>query len=355
MTILGRAGGTTNGTGQSQKISDTSYGITPAILLEYGAHEGQRGFATLVYSPTITRYFHHPGLNTDDQNVAFNASYPFQRLTLNVSQTYSQSTGINIDTNTRTTQTAVATTAGGSYEIDDKLTFASGFQYVKTSFSNPSNQNGGGNAGQGDQTTSVNSSLFYHLSEKLSVGPSVNAGVDKPDDSKQQTYEQGLFGVTYQATEKINLFAQGGLEFRQGGGMEGNTAIGESNISGRDTTDPIFSAGVGYNPFDSTSLSLNAYQAVYSSTDITTDTVVTTGVGVNATQRFFQRFFLNLSFNYGHNETSGSGNTSTGNRYQPGYHELPPLPLVFAHALVVGRGLLPVPRQSIERHGRKFP
>ena len=53
----------------------------------------------------------------------FNGEYPFQRLTLNVSESYSQSTGINSDTNSRTTQTAEATTAGGTYVIDDKLTF----------------------------------------------------------------------------------------------------------------------------------------------------------------------------------------------------------------------------------------
>jgi hypothetical protein len=303
--------GSNNGN-NSHKISDASYSVTPAILLVYGAHEGQRGSATLVYSPTISRYFHNPGFNTDNQNVAFNAQYPFQRLTLNASQTYSQSTGINVDTNSRTTQTAIASTAGGNYAIDDKLSFSSGFQYVKTSFSNPQNQNGGGNAGTGDQTTSVNSSLSYHLSDKLSVGPSVNFGVDKPDNSKQQTFEQGLVGVTYQPTAKINLYAQAGLEFRQGGGSDGNASTGMTEVQGRDTTDPIFSAGVGYNPFDSTSLSLSAYQSVYTSTDVTTDTVTTTGVSFTATQRFIQRVFLNLSFSYGHNESNGSGNNTVG-------------------------------------------
>ena len=79
-------------------------------------------------------------------------------------------------------------------------------------------------------------------------------------------------------------------------------------------TNPIFSAGLGYTPFDSTTLSVNASQSVHSSTADSTQTVVATGVGVTATQRFFQRFFLNLGFNYAHTSTdnqSGTGDSST--------------------------------------------
>ena len=63
-------GGGGNGSGGSGKVNDTSYGITPAILVKYGDHEGQSGMATLVYSPTFTRYLRHPGFNTDNENVA---------------------------------------------------------------------------------------------------------------------------------------------------------------------------------------------------------------------------------------------------------------------------------------------
>lgn len=305
---------------QGQKISDTSYGITPAILLEYGAHEGQKGYASVVYTPTITRFFHNPDLNSDDQSVALGVQYPFQRLTLNFSESYSQATGVNTDLNARTTQTSNATTFGGTYDIDDKLAFSSSVQEVITSFSAGGGQGGGTQAGtpggvqgQGDQTTSVNTSLSYHLSEKMSVGPNVNAGFDKPDNSKQETFEQAYLGLTYLATEKINFFAQGGVEFRQGGGLNNNNnnQLGQGNNQNGNTVNPIFSAGVGYTPFDSTSFSLNAYQGVHSSVADSSQTV-TTGVGVNASQRFFQRFFLNLSFSYSHNDDlSGTGGFST--------------------------------------------
>jgi len=279
-----------------QKIHDTSFGVTPAILLEYGVQEEQRGYASLVYSPTLTRFFQHSDENSDNQNVAFNVQYPFQRLTLDFSQTYAQVTGINQDINSRTTETSSLTSFGGNYEIDDKLSLASHLQEVVTRFSD-----GGG---QGDTTSSINSSLSYRVSEKMSLGPSLNVGVDKPQGAMQDTFEQALLGLTYQPTGKINLFAQAGAEFLQ-------------YDQGGQRADPIFSAGLGYTPFDSTTFSVNASQEVRSSTADSTQTVQSTGVGVSATQRILQRFYLNFSVNYSHQENqSGSGGGSTGGNSQ---------------------------------------
>jgi hypothetical protein len=73
------------GGGSGEKISDTSFGVTPAVMLEYGAEEGQKAYASLVYAPTLTRFFHHSAENTDNQNAALNVQYPFQRLTLDLS------------------------------------------------------------------------------------------------------------------------------------------------------------------------------------------------------------------------------------------------------------------------------
>ena len=252
----------------------------------------------MVYAPTITRFFHHSDENTDNQNVAFNVQYPFQRLTLNFSQTYAQVTGINQDTNSRTTQTSNVTSVGGNYEIDDKLSLNSQLQEVMTKFPSAGGQGGAPSGGQGSTTSSINSSLLYHLSDKITLGPGLNVGVEKPQGTPQDTFEQGLLVVNYQPTAKINLFAQGGAELLQ-------------YEHGGDKTDPIFSAGVGYTPFDSTILSLNASQVVRSSSADSTQTVVSTGLGFSASQRFLQRFYLNLNFNYSHTEDqSGTGGTT---------------------------------------------
>jgi len=277
--------------GNEKRTSDTSFGITPAILLEYGAQPGQKGYASLVYTPTLTRYFQHSDENADNQNIAFNAHYPFQKLTLDLSQTYAQVTGINQDLSARTTQTSSVSTVGGNYDIDDKLSLSSHLQELITSFS--------GGAGQGDTVSSLNTSLSYHLSEKMTLGPGLNVGLEKPEGATKQTFEQPLLQLNYQATEKITLFGQGGVEFRQ-------------YDHGGDTTNPVFSAGIAYAPFDSTRLSLNAYQTVQSSTADSQQTSVNTGVGFTATQRIVQRFYLGFSFNYSHSEYQ----TDTGSAVQ---------------------------------------
>jgi hypothetical protein len=296
------------------KESDITFGLTPAVLLQYGNHEGQKGAASVVYAPTFQRYYHHSDEDNDNQNVAVNATYPFERLTLDASGTYSEVTGYNTDTDTRTTQTSELASFGGSYDIDDKLSFSSHVQELKTSFSNPSSGgiNQGQTLGQGDETSSINSSLGYKVSEKITASLSGNFGIDKPQDSRQETYEQALIGVTYLPTEKITFFAQGGAEFRQNVSNEFNGQSTTGNGSG-DETNPIFSGGVGYTPFDSTVLTVNASQSVHSDAAQAGQTEVNTGVGVSATQRFFQRLFLNVSFDYSHQDSGSGNNTTTSN------------------------------------------
>ena len=111
--------------------------------------------------------------------------------------------------------------------------------------------------------------------------------------------------MNYQPTQKITLFAQGGVEFRQ-------------YDHGGDKTNPIFSGGVGYAPFDSTVLQVNAFQDVRSSNADSEQTVVSTGVGFSATQRLLQRFYLNFTFNYSHQDNQAvSGSDQTGGTTPP--------------------------------------
>ena len=308
----GDNGNGANGTGTQSKQSDVSYNLTPALLFEHGNREGQRGYASLVYAPTISRYLHYSAQNSDNQNVALNLRYPFQRLSLDATETYAQVTGFNEDLNARTTETSNLATFGGSYDIDDKLQFTSHIQNVISSYSAPGGGNNGqatsvAGAGQGDTTSSINSSLAYHLSDKMSLVGSTNFGIDKPKGEKQQTFEQVLMGVNYQPTEKISMNAQAGAEFRQG---IQNDFAGQGGQTGQETN-PIFGAEIGYTPFDSTAISLSAAQGVHTSAADNQQTVVTTSVGVSATQRFFQRLFFNFTFGYTHSDNqSGTGNNA---------------------------------------------
>jgi hypothetical protein len=297
-----RTGGQSQTGNQVGKRSDVSFNATPALLLEYGMQDGQKGFASLIYAPTLTRYYHESAQNTDDQNVAFNATYPFQRLTLDFTEAYTQTTGVNTDSNERTTQNSSSSGIGASYKVDERVSLSTDVQYVDSTFSGASGQGTG--SGSGGTTASVNNSLSYRLSEKLTLGPSVNVGVDRPQVSAKSTYEQGIIALNYAPTEKIGLFAQGGAQLNQ------------YDQGGGNTVNPVFSVGVGYNPFDSTSFQLNASQGVHTSTaaegqTTSGQTVVSTGISASVNQRILQRIFLTFAFSYDHDDNqalSGSGN-----------------------------------------------
>jgi len=283
----------------SSRLSDTTVGVTPSIALIYGDHEGQRGYASLVYAPTIDRYFEHADQNSTNENVGFGAGYTFQRLSLNLSENYTQITGINQDINSRTTQNANVAQIGANYALTDKMGLSSQLQDVTTTY-----QNGGG---RGDEITSINNTLAYQLSDKITLGPSLNLGIEQPKGGRQQTFEQGLFSWTYLATDKITVSGNAGGEIRQANSDNGNSG-GQSNGS---TVSPVFNAGIEYQPFDSTQLSISGYQNVQASSGDDNQTVTNLGVGFSASQRFLHRFYFNFSYYYAHSEYQNiSGGTA---------------------------------------------
>ena len=285
------------------RVHDVEFTLVPAILVNYGLHEGQKGYASLVYAPTLSRYAHYSAQDSDNQNVALNLQYPFQRLTLNATETYAETTGVNLDSRARTTQTTNVASFGGNYEIDDKLALQSHVDYLDSSYSGTSGGPGSNNSGSGsggllgETRASWNSTLSYSLTDKLTFGPGFSLGVESPEGSPQQTFEQGLLNVHYQPTEKIALYGQGGLEWRQYRG-------------GSDQTNPVFSAGINYAPTDAATISLSGYQSVEPSSDVGSQTDVNTGVAVSGSERLFQRLVLGFSFIYAHTDYTGNGGTA---------------------------------------------
>jgi hypothetical protein len=297
----------------SHRVSDIEFGITPAILVDYGTHEGQKGYASIVYAPTLNRFYHQSSQDSDNQNVALNLQYPFQRLTLNATETYTQVTGVNLDSRTRTTQSTNVATVGGNYDVDDKLALQVHFEQLNTSYSGnddgSATDNGSGSGSDANNTggldndsrSTIETAANYRITDKLTLGPGFNIGIEKPEDSVQQTFEQALVNVNYQATEKISFFGQGGIEFRQ-------------YEHGDDKTNPVFSAGITYAPTENASFSLSGYQNVEPTSDDSSQTDVNTGVAATASERLFQRFVLGFSFIYAHTEYSDNGGTATTER-----------------------------------------
>jgi len=131
--------------------------------------------------------------------------------------------------------------------------------------------------------------LNYELRPKLTVGIGGTFGytwVDAP--STDQTFEQINLRLSYEVTAKLNLYASGGVEFRQ---FDGN----------RDTYDsPVFEVGVAYRPFSGTNISLTAGRRIYPSGYVTNQDFGATYVAARFQQRLFHRFYLGLGAGYEH-------------------------------------------------------
>ena len=61
---------------------------------------------------------------------------------------------------------------------------------------------------------------------------------------------------------------------------------------------PIFSLGASYQPFDATSISLQAYRSDQNSIAFAGENYTTTGFSLTVRQRFFQKYFVTLSGGY---------------------------------------------------------
>jgi hypothetical protein len=89
--------------------------------------------------------------------------------------------------------------------------------------------------------------------------------------------------MSYQATGKITATASGGVEFRQ---FEGGTD---------DRVSPVFQLGLNYEPFDGTSISLNASGDVVNSAVLANQDYLSTQFTATIRQRLFQRVSLSVN------------------------------------------------------------
>ncbi len=112
-----------------------------------------------------------------------------------------------------------------------------------------------------------------------------------------QTFEQVNVRLSYQATDKLNLYASAGVEFRQ---FDGNRS---------ERTSPTFELGAMYRPFDGTTITLSAGTPILNSGFFPAQDFQATNVVLRIQQRLLQRIYLGLAAGY---ENSDYFATSTG-------------------------------------------
>jgi hypothetical protein len=277
----------------TNKVSGYYFAIEPVITIGWGDIAGHsRSYLRMDYMPSGILFVDHSDQDAFNQFLHLEGGYSSGRLSVTVSEDIAILQSANLNSFYDTTGLWANTDASGPTRMnifytrlraDYQLT---GKMFLQGEFDSPTYFYPGNIS---DYTVSGGLYLYYNWLPKLSVGIGGTFGytwVDEP--STNQTFEQINLRLNYEVTAKLNLYASGGVEFRQ---FDGN----------RDTYDsPVFELGLAYHPFSGTNISLAAGRRIYPSGYLSNQDFGATYVAARVQQRLFNRVYLGLGAGYEH-------------------------------------------------------
>ena len=185
-------------------------------------------------------------------------------------------TGGNTDVNT------YGTSATFSYDLTGKTSIGGGIHY---------STNGYGSNLIGSETIAGSLSLNYNYRQKLTFGFGGSVGYNSVDSpSRDQSYEQIHVHLNYEVSDKLDMTASGGIEFRE---FSGSSSAGTQ-------IKPVYELELNYQPFDGTTLALRGSLRTENSAVLGGQDYYHTSIGISARQRLLQRIYLALAFGYEH-------------------------------------------------------
>ncbi|MFN2475859.1 MAG: outer membrane beta-barrel protein [Chthoniobacterales bacterium] len=280
------------------RISDFVTSIEPGIMLGIGdITERQENYLQFVYAPSIFIYADHDEANAVQHLVHLEGQYHFSRLTLNLKQDVQILDGANVDIATQSGPVTdqVNVDVGGRTRVDIFTTQLSAAYYLSGKVF-VSSEIGLSIYDYRSliSSESASASLFlnYVYSPKVTVGVGGGVGRSYVDDpNPDQTFQQFNARFKYQLSDKVDLNASAGAEFR------------EFEDNGRDVyVSPVFELSANWKPFDGTAISLQASRRTTSSAVLFGQDYTSTTFSGTVRQRFLRRFTLGLTGGYQNSE-----------------------------------------------------
>src|SRR5213080_315278 len=272
----------------TNKLTDYYFAIEPQITIGVGDMEGRnRSYLRLDYMPSAILFVDHSDEDAFNQLIHLEGGYSTGRLRLSLMEDIAllesanlnsliDTTGLwaNTDASAPTRVNIFDTRLRAQYDLTGKV-YLQG-EVDSSIFFYPNHIS--------SYTLSGGLYIYYNWLPKVSVGIGGTAGYDWVDEpTTDQTFEQVNLRLNYQVTAKFNLYASGGVEFRQ---FEGN----------RDTyITPVFEVGLIHHPFDGTTFTLAAGRRIYNSGFLDNQDFATTYI----VGRFQQRLFSRVYFGFG--------------------------------------------------------
>ncbi len=274
------AGGTydnniTLGSG-ANKHADEIWTIAPDMaVVDNNMEDGYGTSLNLDYSPSFVFFTHNTAYNSIDQSARLAAQWVMAKLSLGLTQTYQEEEGGVVEIGQRLRQTSYNTQLSSKYNLSDKMSVELD---PRLSISETA-----GNLG--DTEWGVDAFLNRLVTSKITVSVGGSGGYITVQDSPAQEYERALVRANYTVTEKVDLDATAGGEWRE--------------LSGQSTrSSPVFGFGGAYKPVDGTTITMEAYRRSEISSLITNQNYTATGVDAAVQQRFLDRFTAGLKASY---------------------------------------------------------
>jgi hypothetical protein len=275
----------------TNRVSDYYFAIEPQITIGVGDIEGRnRSYLRLDYMPSAILFVDHSDEDAFNQLIHLEGGYDFGRLKLSLAEDIAllesanlnsivDTTGLwaNLDASAPTRVNIFNTRLRANYELTGKLSLQG--EVDSSIFFYPNHIS--------SYTLSGGLYIYYNWLPKVSVGVGGTFGYDWVDDpTTDQTFEQVNARLNYAVTSKFNLYASGGVEFRQFDGNRG------------EYTSPVFEVGLIHHPFDGTTFTLAAGRRIYNSGFLPDQDFATTYIVGRFQQRLFSRVYFGLGGGY---------------------------------------------------------
>jgi hypothetical protein len=224
------------------KVSDFYFALSPGLGAVYGTDDSPLKIR-FDYTASFLVFMKESSQDTVDQNAAMRISYALPKLTLGLNLGFQSLNGASIDVGDRVRRQIYYVGITSNYVLDEKFSVDLNADETIADYHGLYDSN----------ESRVQTFLNYQATGKLNIGVGATFGYLDVQSGPGQTYEQLLGRLTYDATGKLVLFANGGVEYRQ------------SDI---DTVSPVFSIGAAYSPTATTTITADIHERVYGSAAI---------------------------------------------------------------------------------------
>jgi hypothetical protein len=229
------------------------------------------------YTPTFQFFKDTAGQDVVNHDVKFKAEKTFTRLTVGIGQSFTRVTdadlGFNISSGKREEQSNYNTDLTTKYDLSDKTSLEVNGRFKVQDYANPLLIS---------SKEFVNDNWFnYKYSEKVTTSVGFKFGyVDLDQGLPNQTYEQGLVRVTYDAFAKLYFRASAGFEVRQIGGGASDRVL------------PVFSLGATYKPRQGTEIALDGWRQESYAVQSKGQNLTSTGFSAQVRQELGRKFLV---------------------------------------------------------------